>query len=61
MDTGLDIKIRPMKPEDLETVFFIDKRIREAGKHITYEHISIEKIFAIDIQPTEKAKSINYK
>jgi ribosomal protein S18 acetylase RimI-like enzyme len=61
MDTGLNIKIRPMKPEDLETVFFIDKRIRETGKHITYEHISIEKIFAIDKQPTEKTKSINYE
>jgi GNAT superfamily N-acetyltransferase len=61
MDKGIDIKIRPMKPDDLKTVLFIDKRIRETGKHKTYDHISIEKIFAIEKPPTEDTKPINYQ
>ncbi|MHC1578247.1 MAG: GNAT family N-acetyltransferase [Dehalococcoidia bacterium] len=53
------VEIRPMNPEDTNTILSIDSEIRAAGKAITYENLTAEYIlFATKgIRPQENPAS----
>lgn len=55
-----EINIRPMTMDDIDAIFFIDHEIRKAGKAITYENLTTERIFTIDRHVGRSAKPVSY-
>ena len=51
---------RSMTHEDLDAIFFIDHKIRERGKAITYANLTTERIFTIDRHVGRLAKPVSY-
>lgn len=54
------VEIRPMALEDLDAMFSIDRKIRAAGKAITYVNLTTEHIFAIDRKVSRQKRPTGY-
>ena len=55
-----EVYVRPMTMGDIDAIFFIDHEIRKAGKAITYENLTTERIFTIDRHVGRSAKPVSY-
>ncbi|HEY95172.1 MAG TPA: GNAT family N-acetyltransferase [Dehalococcoidia bacterium] len=55
-----EVIVRPMTIGDIDATFFIDHEIRKAGKAITYENLTTERIFTIDRHVGRSAKPVSY-
>ena len=61
MSTGeVDMKVRPVTLEDLDAILAIDRRIRRAGKAVTYANLTTERIFSIDRKVTRRSSATSY-
>jgi ribosomal protein S18 acetylase RimI-like enzyme len=58
--TKMVTAVRSMTLEDLDAIFYIDHKIREMGKAITYAHITTERIFTINRHVGRLAKPVSY-
>jgi len=56
----VEIKVRPMTLEDLDTIFLIDQKIRELGKAITYVNLTTEHIFTIEREASLQERTVGY-
>ena len=56
----VEIKVRPMTLEDLDTIFLIDQKIRELGKAITYANLTTEHIFTIERDVSFRERPTGY-
>ncbi len=56
----VEIKVRPMTLEDLDTIFLIDQKIRELGKAITYANLTTEHIFTIEREASLRERTVGY-
>ena len=56
----VEIKVRPMTLEDLDTIFLIDQKIRELGKAITYVNLTTEHIFTIEREASLRERTVGY-
>ena len=56
----LKINIRPMTLEDLDAIFWIDRKIRETGKVITYANLTSQHIFTIDKKGSYQKRPMSY-
>jgi GNAT superfamily N-acetyltransferase len=54
------IEIRPMVLGDLDAMFLIDRKIRAAGKAITYAKLTTEHIFTIDRKVSRQKRPTSY-
>ncbi|MBI2908815.1 MAG: GNAT family N-acetyltransferase [Chloroflexi bacterium] len=58
--TDVAVTVRPMSLEDLDAILSIDRRIRSAGKAITYANLTTERILTIDKKLTELRRATSY-
>ncbi len=59
-DSKGEITVRPMTPEDLDAIFFIDHEVRREGQAITYANLTTERIFTIDRHMSRLARPVSY-
>jgi ribosomal protein S18 acetylase RimI-like enzyme len=60
IDIKSTINVRSMILQDMDAILFIDHKIREAGKAVTYANITTERFFKINRHVGLMAKPISY-